>query len=171
MHWNRLLIVAAVSLVVMIACNKEEEPVINPCMNGQLDPGETAIDYGGTCGDCPDPEYPTAGFSFNGAYTSVSTKQLTYSNDWKLYVANDSVSVQVNLGNDGTVGTDTLMNASGSYAFLNGVSYPTLVEGSSSITSHNLSTQKLSGFFQATFVRVPGDTLHITNGYFNFLHY
>jgi hypothetical protein len=171
MHWNRFIVIVITGLLLTVACNKEEDPVINPCMNGQLDPGETAIDCGGTCGDCPDTEYPTAGFTFNGAYTTAPTKQLTHASDWKLYVATDTVSVQVNLGNDGSIGTNTQMSASGSYAFLNGVSYPTLVEGSSSITSHNLSTQKLSGFFQAKFVRVPGDTLHITNGYFNYLHY
>jgi hypothetical protein len=171
MHRSHFTLIVIIGLLLTVACNKEEEPVINPCMNGQLDPGETSIDCGGTCGPCPDPEYPSAGFSFNGISTSASTKQLTYTNDWKLYVANDSVSVQVNLGNEGVIGTDTTMSASGCYAYLNGVSYPTLVSGIYSITSHNVSTQKLSGFFQAKFVRVPGDTLFITDGYFNYLPY
>ena len=170
MHWNRFAAIVITGLLLTAACNKEEDPEINPCMNGQLDPGETAIDCGGNCGDCPDPEFPYAGFSFNGTATIASDKDLIYNNCWKLAVSNDSVSVQVNLGNDGSVGTYT-MSASGSFASYDGLNYPTLVDGVYSISGHNPATQKLSGFFQGKFVRIPGDTLFITNGFFEYLPY
>ena len=167
MHWNRFMAIVIMGLLLTVACNKEEDPVINPCMNGQLDPGETAIDCGGTCGDCPNTEFPYAGFSFNGVATTASTRELTYNNGWMLDISNDTVSVQVNLGNDGSVGTYT-MNASGCFASYSGLNYPTLVEGLYSISGHNTTTHKLSGFFQGKFVRVPGDTLYITNGFFEY---
>ncbi|ASS49158.1 MAG: hypothetical protein A3D31_04480 [Candidatus Fluviicola riflensis] len=170
MHWNRFAAIVITGLLLTVACNKEEDPVINPCMNGQLDPGETAIDCGGTCGDCPDAEFPYAGFSYNGMATTASTKQLTYNNGWNLAISGDTVSMQLNLGNDGSVGTYT-MSASGSFASYNGLNYPTLVDGVYSISGHNPATQKLSGFFQGKFVRVAGDTLYITNGFFEYLPY
>jgi len=170
MYWNRFAAIVITGLLLTVACNKEEDPVINPCMNGQLDPGETAIDCGGTCGNCPDPEFPYAGFSYNNVATIASTKQLTYNNGWKLLVTNDSISVQVNLGNDGSIGTDT-MSPSGCHASFNGLSYPTLAFGIYSISGHNTTTQKLSGFFQGKFVRAAGDTLFITNGFFEYLPY
>lgn len=170
MHWNRFTAIVITGLLLTVACNKEEDPVINPCMNGQLDPGETAMDCGGTCGDCPDAEFPYAGFSYNGNATTASTKQLTYNNGWTLTVSDDTVSVQVNLGNDGSVGTYT-MAAAGSFASYNGLNYPTLVDGIFSISGHNPATEKLSGFFQGKFVRMAGDTLYITNGFFEYLPY
>lgn len=157
-------------LLVITACNKEEEPTINPCMNGQLDAGETAIDCGGNCGPCPETEYPYAGFTINGHAVTASTKQLSYNNGWSLYLATDSVTLQLNLGNDGSVGTYT-MNSSGSTGSLDGVTYPTLHSGVYSISGHNLATEKLSGFFQGKFVRAANDTLFITNGFFEFLPY
>lgn len=157
-------------LLVVAACKKDEDPTINPCMNGQLDPGETAIDCGGNCGDCPDTEFPYAGFSVNGHAVTASTRQLTYNNGWSLYLASDSVAVQLNLGNDGSVGTYT-MNPTGCSASLDGIAYPTLHSGVYSISGHNLATQKLSGFFQGKFVRAANDTLYITNGFFEYLPY
>lgn len=170
MHWSKLAGIVITAGVLTAGCNKEEEPTINPCLNGQLDPGETAIDCGGTCGACPETEFPYAGFTADGATFTASTKQLTYNNGWILSVTADSISLQLDLGNNGSVGTYT-MPAAGSTAQVDGVNYPTLASGTYSISAHNLSTEKLSGFFQGKFVRVPGDTLYITNGFFEFLPY
>jgi hypothetical protein len=170
MHWSKLTTIVITSLVLTVACKKDEDPVINPCLNGQLDPGETAIDCGGTCGACPETEVPSAGFVANGAAVTASIKQLTYNNGWTLNLTTDSLTLQLNLGNNGAVGTYT-MSPGGSTSSLDGVNYPTLASGVYSISAHNMTTEKLSGFFQGKFVRIPGDTLYITNGYFQHLPY
>jgi hypothetical protein len=170
MHWSALATIVFTAGLLTVACKKDEEPTINPCMNGQLDPGETAIDCGGTCGDCPETEFPYAAFDANGDALTASIKQLTYNNGWRLNLTADSISLQLNLGNNGSVGTYT-MPAAGSFAQVDGLNYPTLASGTYSISAHNLASEKLSGFFQAKFVRIPGDTLYIANGVFEFLPY
>jgi hypothetical protein len=156
--------------VLTVACNKDEDPVINPCLNGQLDSGETAVDCGGNCGACPETEFPSAGFIANGVALTASTKQLTYNNGWTLNLATDSITLQLNLGNNGAVGTYA-MSPVGSTSSIDGVNYSTLTNGTYSISAHNTTSGKLSGFFQGKFVRIPGDTLYITNGYFHYLPY
>jgi hypothetical protein len=106
----------------------------------------------------------------NGTAIIASSKQLTYTNGWILNLTTDSVTLQLNLGNNGSVGTYT-MNPSGSASSLDGVNYNTLASGIYSISANNTATEKLSGFFQGKFVRVPGDTLYITNGFFEYLPY
>jgi hypothetical protein len=169
MHWSKLTAIIITAIVLTAAC-KEDEIKINPCLNGQIDAGETAIDCGGTCGDCPQTEIPTAGFQANGDQITIGTKQLTYNNGWTLSLVTDTITLQLNLGSNPAVGMYP-MPAGGSIANVDGVNYPTLASGSYSITSHNTTTEKMSGFFQGKFVRVPGDTLYITNGYFNHLAY
>lgn len=170
MQWSKLTAIVITGLVLTASCKKDEEPSIDPCLNGQLDAGETAIDCGGSCGPCPSTEYPYAGFTVNGTALIASSKQLTYNNGWTLNLTADSVTLQLNIGNDGSVGTYT-MSPSGSMASLDGVNYNTLASGIYSISAHNPATEKLSGFFQGKFVRVPGDTLYITNGFFEYLPY
>lgn len=170
MQWRRLPVIVITGLVLTAGCNKEEEVTIDPCLNGQLDAGETAVDCGGSCGPCPVTDYPYAGFTAGGVTGIASVKQLSYNNGWTLNVATDSISLQLNLGNNGAVGTYT-MSASGSSANVDGVNYNTLASGVFSISEHNTTTHKLSGFFQGKFVRVPGDTLYVTNGFFEYLPY
>lgn len=171
MHWIKLTAIVFTGVLLTAACKKDEDPEINPCMNGQLDAGETAIDCGGTCGPCPSTEYPDAGYMANGDLVSPEDQILAYtSGNWNMLLQNDTAAVSVNLGNTGAVGTFPI-NPSGSYASLNGVNYPTLASGTYSISEHNTSTDKMSGFFQGKFVRVPGDTLYITNGFFEYLPY
>jgi len=170
MHWSKLTAIIITGIVLTAACSKKDDKEINTCLNGQHDPGETAVDCGGTCGACPQTEVPTAGFQINGDPVSAVTKTLTYTNGWSLYLATDTITLQLNLGNTAAVGTYP-MPASGSFASMDGVNYPTLASGIYSISSLNTTDEKMSGFFQGKFVRVPGDTLYITNGYFNHLAY
>ncbi len=175
MYFGKLATIVITGLLLTVSCNKEEEPTINPCLNGQLDAGETAVDCGGNCGDCPDTEYPSAGCMLNTSQTNVSSisfanKLLTYNNAWYLNINNDSLSVTLNLGNNGAIGSYSI-SPTGSSATLNGLNYLTLANGTCSISAHNLTTHKMTGFFNGKFVRSPGDTLYITNGYFQYLPY
>jgi len=172
MQLHRIAAIVFTGLVLTAGCKKNDDVEINSCMNGQLDSGETAIDCGGNCGNCPDAEFPAAGFRIYGSTMPAETKQLTYTSGWKLHLNNDSVSVTVNLGNNGSVGTYNMSPADCSLTY-NGISYPTLADGTYSISQHNTSTHKMSGFFDANFLSptFPGDTLHVTNGFFEFLPY
>lgn len=176
MQFRSLSAILFTGLLLTVSCKKEKDPEINPCMNGQLDAGETAIDCGGSCGPCPSTELPIAGFTVNlygedETELGASTKILTHPGDWKLQVGNDSIQVNLNLGNTGATGTFT-MSAVGSTASYNGLNYPNLASGTYTISGHNTTTEKMSGFFHAKFSRgVAGDTLYITDGYFEYLPY
>lgn len=159
-------------LLLTAGCNKDKEVTINPCLNGKLDAGEMAIDCGGNCGPCPSTEFPYAVFSVYGETVSMSSKQLVHSGNWSLQLANDSIDVQLNLGNSGTTGTFS-MNPAGSEITYNGLHYSILTSGTYSITQHNTTTHKMSGFFHGKFVRpgIIGDTLRVTNGTFEYISY
>lgn len=93
------------------------------------------------------------------------------SGNWSLLMSNDSLSFQFPLGNTGTIGTFPLSSA-GSYAAKNGVYYLNSSNGSYSISAHDTTNNKMSGFFQADFSRTGfNDTLHVRNGQFEFLSY
>jgi len=172
MHVHHLSAIVFTVLVLTVSCKKDEEQAIDVCLNGKLDAGETAIDCGGSCAPCPVTEYPYAGFSVNGTALSASVKEIDYSTVWSLHVANDSVTVQMNLGNNGTVGTYQ-MDPAGCSVVYNGVAYNTMTSGVYSLSSHNTTTHKLSGYFQGKFIRpaFPLDTLYISNGFFEHLAY
>lgn len=159
-------------LLLTVGCKKDEEGAVNQCLNGKLDAGETDIDCGGSCGACPSTEYPYAGFSLYGQLLSMPSKQLIHSTNWSLQLANDTIDVHLNLGNSGATGTFS-MNASGSEVIYDGLHYSILTSGTYSITQHNTTMHKMSGFFQGKFVRpgISGDTLRITNGSFEYIPY
>ena len=172
MRVSNLSTIVFTVLVLTAACKKDDEPTINSCLNGQLDSGETAVDCGGACGPCPSTEFPSAGWNVYTTAISAETKQLTYTDRWMLHLANDSISMNLNLGNNGAVGTYT-MDPAGSNVTYNGITYTNLTSGVFSISWHNTTTHKMSGFFHGKFIRpaVPGDTLRITNGFFEYLPY
>ena len=158
-------------LLFFSAC-KEEKPVKAPCENGFLDAGETGVDCGGNCPPCTPVEIPVLYVECNGIPVSMSSKSLTYSSgNWSLLMSNDSLSFQFPLGNAGTIGTFPL-SSSGSYAAKNGVYYLNSSNGSYSISAHDTTNKKMSGFFQADFSRTGfSDTLNVRNGQFEFLSY
>lgn len=158
-------------LLIFSAC-KEEKPVKAACENGFLDAGETGVDCGGTCPPCVPVEIPLLYVECNGSQVNMSSKSLTYSNgSWSLLISNDTLSIQIALGNSGTVGTYPLSSA-GSYAAKNGVYYLNSSNGTYSISAHDTTNNKMSGFFQTDFSRYGfSDTLHVRNGQFEFLSY
>jgi len=168
---NVIFLVFPAILLIFSAC-KEEKPAKAPCENGFLDAGETGVDCGGNCPPCVPVEIPLLYIECNGIPVSMSSKSLTYSSgNWSLLISNDSLSFQFALGNTGTVGTFPLSSA-GSYAAKNGVYYLNSSNGSYSISAHDTTNNKMSGFFQADFSRTGfSDTLHVRNGQFEFLSY
>jgi hypothetical protein len=158
------------SMLLSSAC-KEEKPTINPCMNGVLDAGETAIDCGGSCGSCPNAEYPSMFAQFNGISQQVIDKSLVHENDeWLLSgsIHQDTLQFQLNFGSNGAVGLYPLTAVHTTCTY-QGNSY-TFAGGFGAISAHNLTSHKLSGHFQAKFGRNL-DTIRIMNGDFEFLSY
>jgi hypothetical protein len=165
------LLVFPAILLIFSAC-KEEKPVKEPCENGFLDAGETGIDCGGNCPPCAPVEIPLLYVECNGSQVNMTSKALTYSNgSWALLISNDTLSIQIALGNTGTIGTFPLTGG-GSYATKNAQYYMNCSNGIYAISAHNTTSHKMSGFFQADFSRTGfSDTLHVRNGQFEFLTY
>jgi hypothetical protein len=165
------LLVFPAILLIFSAC-KEEKPAKAPCENGFLDAGETGIDCGGNCPSCTPVEIPLLYVECNGGEVNMTSKSLTYSNgSWALLISNDTLSIQIALGNSGTIGTFPLIGG-GSYATKNTQYYMNCSNGIYAISAHNTTTHKMSGFFQADFSRTGfNDTLHVRNGQFEFLTY
>lgn len=158
-------------LSIFSSC-KDKEVVIDKCSNGFLDIGETGIDCGGNCTPCIVNEPSSIYLEFNGTPFSYSSKTLTYSNNnWSLEVLNDSISFQFNLGSDGTIGTYT-MDPVGCFAVRNGNYYLNSNAGIYSISMHDQTNHKMSGFFSANFTRTGyNDTLKVRNGQFEYMPY
>lgn len=163
-------IILIAMLSIFSACKEEE--VVDKCTNGFLDPGESGIDCGGNCDPCTPYEPATLYLECNGVPLTFSSKTLSYNNSvWTLNCSNDSLNFQFNLGSNGDVGSYA-MNPVGSYAMRDGSTYLNTSNGLYSISTHNLSNQKMSGFFQADFSRSGFiDTLHVRNGQFEFMPY
>lgn len=165
-----LLLIAILS--IFSSCKDKDEP-IDKCSNGFLDPGESGIDCGGNCSTpCVPVEPATAFLECNGLPIGITSKTLLYeNNNWTLTVGNDTISFQFNLGSNGAIGTYT-MNPIGCLAIKNSTYYTNTTDGIFSISAHNLTSKKMSGFFQANFSRNGfTDTLRVTNGQFEFLPY
>ncbi|MFT5860720.1 MAG: hypothetical protein ACI865_002834 [Flavobacteriaceae bacterium] len=172
----RILYITIAMLTIFSSCKKDEEPV-DPCTNGFLDPGETSIDCGGTCDPCSvsQPEFFT--IFVNGQQEAMTFREIFYDGtSWSFQMSNASISMQISLGTSGIVQTADIPTA-GTYASVNGVDYPIQANGTYAISSHDLSTQTMSGFFGIDFVREIStgpsvyDTLKISGGQFEFFHY
>lgn len=158
-------------LVIFSACKKEEEPK-DPCTNGFLDPGELQPDCGGNCPPCEPSTTPIFYLELNGNPVVMNNRELDYaSGTWILQLSNDSITMQVSLGSDGSVQTSAIP-PSGTFAYMHGIQYDEQHNGTYSITAHDQTNQLMSGFFQVQFVRSGmTDTLRFTNGTFeNFLY-
>jgi len=172
----RALYIIIAMLTIFSSCKKEEDPV-DPCTNGFLDPGETSIDCGGDCAPCSttQPEYFT--IFVDGQLAAMTSRELLYDGTaWSLQMSNDSISMQISLGNSGTIQTSNIP-AAGTYAYINGAEYPIQLNGTYSISEHDLSSQIMSGFFGIDFLREIStspsiyDTLRISGGQFEFFSY
>lgn len=161
----RYFMILSAMLLIFSAC-KEDEPV-DPCTNGFLDPGETAPDCGGDCPPCSTTPITFLNLDVNGVNTSMLNKEMDYDgNSWSLQLSNDSLNIQIGYGTSGVVGTYPT-NSAGTYLYKNGTQYTGQVDGTYTISDHDVSNDLMSGFFQIKFFR-PGfvDTLRITNGQF-----
>ena len=157
-------------LLIFSAC-KEEEP-IDPCTNGFLDPGESAPDCGGNCPPCSFTPVKFLNVSVNGVNTAMLTSELEYSGGaWSFQMSNDSLNIQIGLGNTGAIGTEPI-NPLGTYLYKSGTQYSGQTAGSYSIYEHDQAENLMSGFFQIKFFR-PGfvDTIRISNGQFENYEY
>jgi hypothetical protein len=162
----RYFMILSAMLLIFSAC-KEDEPVVDLCTNGFLDPGETAPDCGGNCPPCSNTPVSFLNLEVNGINTSMQTSELNYDgNSWSLQMSNDSLNIQIGYGTTGDVGTFPI-DPAGAYLYRNGTEYEGQVDGIYSISEHNTADDLMSGFFQIKFFR-PGfvDTLEITNGQF-----
>lgn len=169
MRKTLLLVIAILS--ILSSC-KEKTPVVDKCSNGFVDIGENGVDCGGNCPPCAPYEPASVYFECNEIPIVMPSKTLTYQNNtWTLSAHNDTLSVQVNLGSNGSVGNYT-MNPAGNIASMNNIYYLNASNGMYAINAHNTSTKKMSGFFQFDYSRTGyTDTLRIRNGQFEFLPY
>jgi hypothetical protein len=157
-------------LTIFSSCTKEEP--VDPCTNGFLDPGEDAPDCGGNCDPCDNTPVPYLGIQVNGVPTVMTTKSLTYDGtNWTLSMANDSLTFNFCLGSTGDIGSFAMPSNCTSAAF-DGLNYPNQSSGSYAISSHDLQDDLMSGYFQVDFSRTGFlDTIHVTNGVFEFYEY
>ncbi len=169
MNYARLILFAII--LILSGCKKEEDPV-DPCTNGFQDPGEEAPDCGGNCDPCPVVYIPSLYMEINSAPVSMTSRTLYYNgNAWSLQLANDSISMQIGLGTDGSIQT-TPINPAGTYFSMHGISYPNQANGIYSISQHNSVDKVMSGFFRIDFVQQGStDTLRIRNGSFSDFSY
>ncbi|MFK7785392.1 MAG: hypothetical protein AB8B56_09765 [Crocinitomicaceae bacterium] len=167
----RYFMILSAMLLIFSAC-KEDEPVVDLCANGFLDPGETAPDCGGDCPPCAAAPIPFLTLLVDGVSTSMSNQELDYDgNSWSLQMSNDSLNIQIGYGTAGVVGTFPIDPAA-SFLYKDGTEYSGQTDGTFSISEHNTADDLMSGFFQIKFFR-PGfvDTLEISSGQFGNFSY
>ena len=164
---NSKLVIAIVFSLLLLSCKKEEQS----CHDGIFTPDkEEQTDCGGVCPPCgpvsvPDDPYLDA--DINSKSVSFSDFTLSKSPYWKLNFKNDSIDIQLNLGNVDTLGNRPI-KAPYSKAIYKGVNYSSLAKGNVLFSEVNQTKNFLSGYFEAQFVSdiLSSDTLKITGGQF-----
>lgn len=164
-------------LMIFSSCTKEDTETIDKCSNGFLDAGETNVDCGGNCPPCSESHEPFLSVIINDQTSPMTNKVLHYDQGyWALEMSNDSISIQLALGSDGSIGAHPIQ-MSGSYAYYNGVNYQQFAGGTCYIISHNSTDKEMSGFFNAKFLHQIStnpsvyDTLVLSNGQFEYMTY
>lgn len=158
-------------LMFFSSCKKDPETT-DLCSNGFLDSGESGIDCGGNCEPCSAFEPSYVYLECNGQPITMDTKSLSYTNGyWSLLAYNDSLKIQLNLGNNGAIDVYPI-SSSGSFGEYFGNLYLNAVNGTCAFYSHDTLTNKMGGFFQIDFIRTGfNDTLKIRNGQFENMFY
>ena len=167
---NLRLVLLCFSLI-LYSC-KEKAPEVNQCSNGFKDPGESNIDCGGLCPDCPKTYNPTFFMSINGIEVSIQNRSIVQnSGNYLLSAIDDSIDLQLDLGSNGDVGNYTL-NSIGQQLIYKNIQYDLVRDASHAIASNDKSAKRISGFFKLKFTRtgVP-DTIYITDGQYTDLKY
>ncbi len=160
---NALIFVFLFSLV--IGCKKEDK--VDTCTDGFLTPGETQIDCGGPCQPCQEQFFSSSRAVFENEFITFPNFSIDAIGNYVFSTSNDSLSLQLNFGNGDTLGGRPITPGTYSNASLNGVSYPTLTEGTVVITELNLEDSLMSGYYQAKLFRAVFDTLIFTGGEFS----
>lgn len=158
-------------LLIFSACKKKEETT-DPCSNGFLDPGEVQPDCGGNCPPCAENYTTSLYLKVNGITTSMNSKSLNYNGtNWILSMSNDSLAFSFDLGSDGSVGSYAISPSNTSCTSF-GTLYPNQSNGTCAISYHDTVANRMSGFFQIDFSRNGFvDTVHVTNGQFDYFTY
>ncbi len=160
------------AILLIFSAGKKDKDTEDTCTNGFLDAGEQGIDCGGTCSPCivHEPEYMY--MECNGVPVNFPTKNLQQvNNNWILTASNDTLSIQLNLGTDTTIGIHAF-EGPGNLINYHSVMYSNMTGGTYGIFYNNLVTKKMGGFFQAKYWRTGfDDTLWIQNGQFEYMNY
>ncbi|MBU2020029.1 MAG: hypothetical protein KJ941_10340 [Bacteroidetes bacterium] len=171
MTGTKLKFLLLLSLFILQSC-KDKDPEPDQCVNGFKDAGETNIDCGGVCPDCPIVFTPSLVMTLNGKEVSFQTKSMSEnSGEFYLAASNDSIDFQIDMGSNSAVGNYTLSSSGHSLLYKN-VLYNIVANGSHAVASNNSSTRRIAGFFQMKFTRpFVSDTIYITNGQYSDLKY
>lgn len=164
---NSKFVIGIVFVLSLFSCKKEEQS----CSDGVFDPEkEEQVDCGGVCAPCQ----PTSTVNDTYLFAEFDSKLINFgdisldkSTDWILRFQNDSIDVQMNFGDDDSIGKHPI-KVINSKAIYNYESYSVLTEGKILFSKVDYSKKKLSGYFQAYFVsdNVSTDTLKVTGGQF-----
>lgn len=173
MKFSKLIVGLSVGLAIF-AC--KEEDVVDPCTDGYLSVGETAVDCGGNCPPCPEPEEISYAFAkFNDVKWDFKSFEIAYSGNYYFLAdyENDTLAIEMklNFGNGDTLGarpisplnnyvkvTDKQLNHVDNYNVL----------GSGTVVFSELDQvdNQISGFFSAKLAQGFNDTIKVTNGQF-----
>lgn len=162
---GKFLLMILVSLF-FFSCKKDKQS----CSDGIFDSEkEEKTDCGGVCPPCdfqPTSVDTYLSVKVNGKAVSFSEYSIVKSSVWMLYFENDSLNVQLNLGDGDSLGGRPIevIGSQAEYKFLN---YPTLHNGLSVFSNVDHSENKLSAYFEAKLFALNNiDTLFLTDGEF-----
>lgn len=168
-HKMKNLSIIFLSLFLIISCKKDTP--VDTCTNGFKDIGEENVDCGGNCKPCEKVVIPSLSLKLNNKPISFGTRSFTQENNlWSLKFSNDSIQVQIEVGN--TIVTDSLYNVNSinTFASINGIVYPLTISHPTSnigFLEYLTSEQLVSGLFQVKFYRNGfTDTMRMTSGEF-----
>jgi hypothetical protein len=161
-------------LLSILACKKDEPA--DTCKNGFLDIGELGVDCGGKCPDCEKVYIPGLSIKLNGAAIPFENRSFTQENNfWYLKFWNDSIQVQVEIGEDIVVDSLYNINSINTFATIDGIIYPLKKPYPSSnvgIIENIVQDSRISGLFEIKLYRNGfTDTMRITSGRFDDLPY
>lgn len=161
-------------LFLFLGCKKKDESK-DLCSNGFVDIGETGVDCGGACPECPVVFLPDLRMKLNSTNIPFATRSFTQvNNEWFLNFSNDSIQMQLHIGSIIEVDSNYSLQQANTHATINGISYPliTSINSVCAITEQFVDEEKISGQFNVQFYRNGFvDTMKVTSGEFTHLPY
>lgn len=158
--------------LIICSCKKSDK---GNCYDGQLSEGELQIDCGGICPPCE--SIAVNSFllaSVNNIPMQFSNRTLD-ENPFILSFWNDTIDVQLHLGNLDSIGIYFIEHEFSQMMYSN-INYTNLSFGHFLMTSNDETNRIMSGYFEATFINyaldsINNDTVRIKNGEFLNLTY